>query len=267
MDKLSLAGGSLEITRLGLGAARLTPGRAGARLIEAALERGIRHFDTAPSYGGGLSERLLGEVLAGVSDITITTKVGIARPDRSGISPLHRLYQNFGKPLMAAAPGLKRRLLAVAAPKESAPLERRKLGRDEVERSLDSSCAELGRTPDLLLLHEPAKFLLDAELLHLFQQLQLDGRFRLFGAGAGSIFSQELSFGPVWQGRFDPKQASAGPGISRILHGVLRHAPSTEDPLLYLARTWKRNSSDAFLVSASTPQQLKQITERLSSSS
>lgn len=48
------------------------------RLIEAALEAGFTHFDTAPAYGDGLSERELGRVLGSRrAGVTITTKFGI----------------------------------------------------------------------------------------------------------------------------------------------------------------------------------------------
>lgn len=43
--------------------------------VAAALAAGIRHFDTAPFYGYGLSERRLGAAL-GDNDIAISTKVG-----------------------------------------------------------------------------------------------------------------------------------------------------------------------------------------------
>lgn len=46
-----------------------------AAAVVAALEAGIRHFDTAPFYGYGLSERRLGAALSG-SDVAISTKVG-----------------------------------------------------------------------------------------------------------------------------------------------------------------------------------------------
>lgn len=45
--------------------------------IEAAWQAGIRHFDTAPFYGYGLSERRLGRGLAGRGgDVFVSTKVG-----------------------------------------------------------------------------------------------------------------------------------------------------------------------------------------------
>ena len=48
------------------------------RLIERAVELGVRFFDTAPAYGP--SEAILGKVLAGaggaINDLTIATKMG-----------------------------------------------------------------------------------------------------------------------------------------------------------------------------------------------
>ena len=42
------------------------------------LELGIRYFDTAPLYGGGVSEERYGKVLSAIprSSFTISTKVG-----------------------------------------------------------------------------------------------------------------------------------------------------------------------------------------------
>lgn len=54
--------------------------------IEAALDIGLRYFDTAPFYGFGLSERRLGDALRGLdrSTFTISTKVGrLLEPDPS----------------------------------------------------------------------------------------------------------------------------------------------------------------------------------------
>jgi aryl-alcohol dehydrogenase-like predicted oxidoreductase len=50
-------------------------------LIAAALEAGINLFDTAPNYGGGESERILGEALEGRrGDVVLVSKFG-HRPD------------------------------------------------------------------------------------------------------------------------------------------------------------------------------------------
>jgi D-threo-aldose 1-dehydrogenase len=72
----------IEVTELGFGAASLgnlsrpTSGREAAAAVAAAHRAGIRYFDTAPHYGLGLSERRLGEALAGLPDVVLSTKVG-----------------------------------------------------------------------------------------------------------------------------------------------------------------------------------------------
>lgn len=47
-----------------------------ASTIEAAFEAGVNYIDTAPFYGIGLSERRIGDVVRGKSDVVISTKVG-----------------------------------------------------------------------------------------------------------------------------------------------------------------------------------------------
>jgi D-threo-aldose 1-dehydrogenase len=75
---------SLTVTRLGFGAAPIAnlfitvPEEVAHATVHTALEAGIRFFDTAPLYGRGLSERRLGEGLAGFdrNALVIQTKVG-----------------------------------------------------------------------------------------------------------------------------------------------------------------------------------------------
>ena len=74
--------------RLGLGCASLgTPApalsdRDAEAVIAAAWERGIRFFDVAPLYGGGVAEERLGRALAGRprNDYVLCTKTGVTRP-------------------------------------------------------------------------------------------------------------------------------------------------------------------------------------------
>jgi aryl-alcohol dehydrogenase-like predicted oxidoreductase len=73
--------GSLEVSLVGLGCNNF--GRrldaAGVRsVIEAALEAGVTHFDTADIYSNGASETFLGQALgARRGDVVITTKFGM----------------------------------------------------------------------------------------------------------------------------------------------------------------------------------------------
>mgnify|MGYP000896788482 CR=1 FL=1 len=49
----------------------------GVKLVLRAVEEGVTFFDTAPGYGGGNSELILGEALEGIRDkVFINTKVG-----------------------------------------------------------------------------------------------------------------------------------------------------------------------------------------------
>jgi uncharacterized protein len=46
--------------------------------IHRAVEKGITYFDTAPGYGKGLSEELMGEALEGVDHVVVATKVPLS---------------------------------------------------------------------------------------------------------------------------------------------------------------------------------------------
>ena len=78
--------GSLDVSVAGLGCNNfgmfldLEPSRA---VIEAALDAGVTHLDTAASYGGGQSEEFIGEVLGRRRDqVVLTTKVASGDPAR-----------------------------------------------------------------------------------------------------------------------------------------------------------------------------------------
>jgi len=73
----------LEITALGLGGATIAGMREVVPMDEAratvgrALEAGITYYDTAPRYGTGRSERIMGDVLRDHRDgVVLSTKVG-----------------------------------------------------------------------------------------------------------------------------------------------------------------------------------------------
>ena len=85
MQKRNFGAGSLEVSAMGLGCMRLSPGHgtvAGTRqemiaLIRAAVERGVTFFDTAEVYGPFVNEELVGEALAPVrNQVVIATKFG-----------------------------------------------------------------------------------------------------------------------------------------------------------------------------------------------
>lgn len=66
-----------------------TPEREARAVIDRALERGLRAFDTANMYGNGKSERIVGQALANVSDARIATKIGLfpTKQGPEGLAP------------------------------------------------------------------------------------------------------------------------------------------------------------------------------------
>jgi D-threo-aldose 1-dehydrogenase len=132
----------VEISRLALGGAPLaglyrpvTDDKA-ERTVRRALERGIRYVDTAPHYGAGRSEHLIGRVLAGRprSSFSVSTKVGRRLRPRLAAEP----PDDAG---FAAEPAYKREW---------------DWSRDGIRRTLSESLDRLGLDRiDVAYLHDP----------------------------------------------------------------------------------------------------------------
>ena len=77
--------GSLEVSVAGLGCNNFgmrIPEDASKTVVDAALDAGINHFDTADIYGKGHSEEFLGRALGPRrAEVVITTKVGMGVPE------------------------------------------------------------------------------------------------------------------------------------------------------------------------------------------
>ncbi|MGC5167397.1 aldo/keto reductase [Luteimicrobium sp. DT211] len=98
---------ALPVSRIGLGTMRFAdaPGRRNGdtapiwgpptdrddliALVRRAVDLGVDHFDTAAAYALGEGERLLAEALRG-ADVTVATKVGVARPSPAEWVPVGR---------------------------------------------------------------------------------------------------------------------------------------------------------------------------------
>ncbi len=150
MNQIQLTGKDISLSRLGFGTSTLhhLPRRAAReRLINAALDAGFTHFDTAPYYGFGLAETCLGAAFRGTHGVTIATKVGLHAPltteRRAG---LVWTLKALGK----VAPRFSRAVVdfRVAECRASLRASLRRLQRDRV---------------DLLFLHEPQLHMVDVE--------------------------------------------------------------------------------------------------------
>ena len=76
--------GDVEVPRIGLGTNRLTDTPENVAFLQAAVEAGVRHIDTAHLYTGAESERTIGEALSPFpGDLVVATKGGHggAKPD------------------------------------------------------------------------------------------------------------------------------------------------------------------------------------------
>jgi aryl-alcohol dehydrogenase-like predicted oxidoreductase len=92
MQKRTLGRNGLEVSAIGYGCMGLeavygpaTDRTEGARIIRAAFERGVTHFDTAEVYGPFTNEMLVGDALAPVRDqVSIATKFGWDIDEQTG---------------------------------------------------------------------------------------------------------------------------------------------------------------------------------------
>ena len=159
------------------------PERESRRLIDAAYDAGIRHFDVARSYGYGAVEGLLGKTLGSRrANVTITTKFGLPVPKSQALlRPLRTLgAADWSSGYPGCGARSKSVLSAIGSTVEFNP--------QEASRSLKASLKEL-RTSyiDLFLLHEVrADLLSDNRLLDFLQQSVHEGTIRAHGVGSRS---------------------------------------------------------------------------------
>jgi aryl-alcohol dehydrogenase-like predicted oxidoreductase len=186
MQTIPLADTNRQTTRLGFGCGNLmgaTNRRDSLKLLEAAYEAGIRHFDVAPMYGYGEAESCLGEFLQHhPGQITVTTKYGISPPKKS---PIIKLGRSIAGPIVKQLPSLKQSLAQAANAATRNP-ERPSFTAAQAKASLDRSLSAL-RTGhiDLWLLHEvTASDLHDDTLLPLLEAEVKKGTIGAFGIGS-----------------------------------------------------------------------------------
>ena len=161
MRRLRLGGTGIETSALGFGCADLLrepSSRGRRRLLDAALDAGIRHFDVAPMYGLGLAEGELGRFALGRRDR------GRDRDEvRDRADPAARLLARSGTGSTAPrrVPGPARAGAAAGRrprrrQRRQAPLPARLRRRRGPQRASSEACSAL-RTDhvDILFVHDP----------------------------------------------------------------------------------------------------------------
>lgn len=230
----------LTSSALGLGCANLfrePSARRRRRLLEAAYDCGVIHFDVAPMYGLGVAESELGRFAASRRDrIVIATKFGLA-PTRLARevariqAPVRRLF--------LAVPSLRERARSSAAGPSSGhggALLYTKQGYDSrsARASIERSLKALGTDYlDLLLLHDPSPEEVRPDAQVFLEEAVRRGDIREWGiAGEPDVAGDAArSFGervPIMQVRDDilarPVRTPTAGAEARITFGVLSYA-------------------------------------------
>lgn len=265
MNKTTLPGTNLVVSRLGFGTASLhhvyLPQNKKA-LLGAAMDSGFTHFDTARMYGEGMAERELGRFLAGGlrQNVTIATKFGIpANPMYECCPPLmyaQRVLGGLGRRLGLASEGEKIRFLSC----------------EDAENSFTKSLKAL-KTDwiDIFFVHEPvaSDITVLQDLAEWLQRQKTSGRVRYLGlAGRAEncvTVMQQLD------GLFDVLQVedsladceadmvlAAGHPL-QVTFGYMRQVSATQqqfDALAVLKAAMARNPDGMVLVSSRQPERL-----------
>ncbi|HEY0785896.1 MAG TPA: aldo/keto reductase, partial [Acidobacteriaceae bacterium] len=177
-----LPGCGHSTTALGFGCSSLSGGTSrghSIRLVHAAHDAGIRHFDVARSYGMGTAEDVLGQALKGRRQgVTLATKVGIDRPRHAWAIMTAR---SLAAPLRRLVPALTR---SVGASAYTGLKVHTRFEPQFVEASVTDSLRRL-RTDyvDLLLLHEVSAEQVNDTLLSCLDALRRRGLVRALGTG------------------------------------------------------------------------------------
>ena len=217
---------------LGFGCGRLNDGWESSnsqRLLETALAGGIRYFDTAPYYGGGASERLVGKVLQETGQAAqVCTKVGLyPRPATSKARARSMLVAGLRTLLPdAALQRLKRRSPApVASAARSYGNFDPESMRASLERSLEAlRCEQV----DALLLHEPAPSDPQPPAAEMLASFVNCGKVKRLGVGTYAALEDLPPFGAIAQFAIGRGSLADPAGRSLIVHGLLRQVDFTK---------------------------------------
>jgi D-threo-aldose 1-dehydrogenase len=262
--------------RLGYGCSSLmarTGRQESLRLLSAAFDAGITHFDVARSYGYGEAEGVLGEFISRRRDeVTVTTKLGIV-PPRGGRAL--GTAKRVARAVAAVSPGIRQALRRRAG----AMVAHGRFAVGDARASFERSLREL-RTDhvDVVLLHEPQLDDLSDELLAFLEESVRSGRARAAGVAADrSATAQLVAAAPgtlavaqMPDNALEPELpgALAGPAGTIVTHSVLESAlpllrdgtpgiPAERLPRLLLASALRRNPDGLVLVSSRNPGHLR----------
>ncbi len=192
MLRRPMGNSGLMVSALGMGCSRLgsvrrdLSGKSSRAAVTAALDSGITFFDTADSYGGGRSERILGEAVARDRDqVVIATKCGMLRTPAALLRAIESTRKRAGGGGRISRGEGPWRLLQTS----------RCYSPSYIVRAAEASLRRLGTEYlDILLLHSPPPAVLtEGGVRDAMDKLKADGKIRLWGVSARTEADAELA--------------------------------------------------------------------------
>lgn len=228
------------IDLLGFGCASLSSMKTSYEaqvLLNRAYDFGIKHFDTAPIYGNGYSELLLGSFIKNKRNkVTVTTKFGLGVPGYTPISPFAAMPLNyFKKKFFSRQPG---EIVNPETKEENVIIPYRLITHTQIEESLHASLQRLkSGYIDYYLLHEGLPSFLTDEAVKYLEQRIKDGVIHKVGIAANYssvmlLASQLADFWEIVQYEYNTDDPSEMlrlfPNRKHIQHSCLKHVNRDE---------------------------------------
>jgi predicted oxidoreductase len=170
------------LTNLGFGSSSLSSlssFKEARLLLNTAFDLGIRHYDTAPLYGQGYSELIIGKVFRNKrADISITTKFGLGNSNPIHIPVQVALPLNYYKKKIQK--NENQALTNIIASPQT--LAFRKIEAAQIEKSIYESLKRLKTDyVDYYLLHEGVPSFLDEKAMNVLFSLKKRGIVKNIG--------------------------------------------------------------------------------------
>ncbi|MFN4006813.1 MAG: aldo/keto reductase [Chitinophagaceae bacterium] len=219
--------------RLSFGCVALTTFRfqsEALQILNLAFENGITSFDTAPLYGKGYSEKILGAFIKDKrNNVVVTTKVGLGLTDYRTIPTIIALPLNSIKTKLTK----KKVIDEFVSLEKPTPLTLRKIDKLYIERSIQKSLKRLQTSYiDNFFLHEAMPGFLTDEALFFLLQLKARGLVKNLGIASGAVNYDNLDSSSVkgmdvlqyeynWFQRTEVLQ-NEFPGFTHNFHSVFK---------------------------------------------
>lgn len=227
-----------DFEQLGFGGAALSSMSsqvAVTKLLRIAYESGVKHFDTAPLYGRGYSELLIGSFIRNKRQhVTIATKFGLGNTETGKLPPVLALPLNYWNKRIR---GIKMPALGKYEPQL---LPHRVITKKDVESSLQRSLSRLGTDYiDCYLLHEGRPSFLQDDAMQYLQDMKQKGIIRQIGIATDAFnvlaaTPEEIKMIDVLQYSYDSNSVHAlkqqYPDKLHILHSCIGNIANESFP-------------------------------------